>query len=106
MRLNMASVMFVITIITESCINPSEMSPPVYAKRIIRPKIKANMRFDAGPAKAVKSSPFLLLVMLYVLISTGFAHPKMIPPAIKVMSGMTMEPNISRCFIGLSVNLP
>lgn len=77
------------------------------AERIIKPKIAAIKRLEAGPAIATSNSPQREFFKLYGLIMTGFAHPIINPaPVTTSRNGKMIEPNISKCGKGFKVNRP
>lgn len=73
---------------------------PIYPViRIKIPLIKANSRFEAGPANAIFIMSTLGFAKYLESTGTGFAQPK---PTNKIIS----EPKGSRWAIGFKVNLP
>ncbi|MFH1455013.1 MAG: hypothetical protein ABIF22_01690 [bacterium] len=74
---------------------------------IIRPKIIATRRFDAGPAIDIRGSATFLFFKLCGLYGTGLAQPIIKPACVIARArGKITEPNQSRCLRGFRVSLP
>jgi len=69
---------------------------------------KANTKFAAGPAIAIKAAPNKGFFKLKGLYGTGFAQPKAIlkPVIINENMGTKKEPTGSKCLKGFNDNLP
>ncbi len=84
--------------------------PPLNGKnRHIKPKIKASIKLDKGPAKATLSWPHRWSLKLAGLIGTGLAQPNSGPRPIVIIKrdkGTIIEPKISICFNGFSDKRP
>ena len=92
----------VIAIFINVFVNPKPT--PILMKIDIKIAIKI---FESGPAIATNNSPHRWFRKLYGLYGTGFAQPTTKPdPDITKMAGRIIEPNGSKCLIGLIVNRP
>ena len=86
---------------------PEKLKLTIGAKRKIKPKTRASIKFASGPAKPTFASPYFLSRKLKGLYGTGLAQAKIKEvPDKTIIKGKKNEPIQSRCFKGLKVKRP